>query len=50
MENLKIVQVIIAEFMLLGLVSDGVLYRAENNQWVMHIPNKFADKKEMPNV
>ncbi len=49
MENLKIVQIVIGpndrayQNSLLGLGSDGVIYRADNdNKWHVYFPNCFA--------
>ena len=51
MENLKIVQIIIGpdnsayQSALLGLGSDGVIYRADNdNKWHVYFPNVYAEE------
>ena len=53
MEELKIVQVIICpdnaayQSALLGLGSDGVIYKAENdNKWHKYFPNEFSERDD----
>ena len=57
MEKVKIVQMLTApndsayQGALLGLGSDGVIYRAANDsKWHVYFPCAFADEAEVPNA
>lgn len=57
MEKVKIVQMLAApndsayQSALLGLGSDGVIYRADNDsKWHVYFPCAFAEEEDVPNV